>query len=975
MMRQLLVTATTAGSLIGLYFAYAALLRPVVDVPLAPPRPAAGVDAEAPRPLENVRIAQEHLSHQKWAASAKYHLRSQQAFVYTNDLQPEGREGRVRLRPFALAWVEVDPDTRTEQVFTVVSESALVKFAGSYEVSNPDPGRVVFAALDGPAQVAGPNGLLIDGRNFFFSESSSNLWSDHAVKFAYAGSLGSADGIEIDLIPQQGPPRKDRPHIFGASAVRLRRNVNMQLQLKQGREPLTLTVRAGGFVYDLIARQAVYTTNVQASRMTGPEQYDWIDCDQLTVEFAGGDSPGTGASSATAEYQQFDRRLEFRRLHAESLPPSDPQRKRKPVLLVSHAHQLEATAEELVYDGQQRWLSLRAADGVKIRQQQGLNQLKAPQVVLQLAEGGRLAGAWCRGPGWLVHRVERSAEVVFAADWRQQLRYQPDPVSGLDVWELGDSATFRQPGEGTALGGDYIRLWATGPTSSPGSAPSHDAAPQSAVLSGSTQVLDPKFVGGLQPRRMEAVGNVVLVSPRLEARCQRLEGWIEPEDAAHAPNSEDAVRPVSGLANHSATSPSNQQPAAEPFQAHAEYIGVRLRKRGQSAPELAEVWTEGRVVLRQPQPAGQPPRTITGTRVHLQNGGSNEQVVQIAGQPAQLRDAGFYLEAQQAIQLDRAENRVWTDSPGALQLLLKEDPRGTPLPKPQPLDVTWKERMAFDGTAATFTGQVTARFGDSQMTCQQLRVVLSEPVSFTDLRQTSGAVQVRSVHCRDDVQFQNFTYDRQQIIEVQRAQVWELYLDRATGLAQAQGPGEMRMWRRGQAPRAGLGPQQSAKANRPVELEPADWEYTFVKFNGRMEGNLERRYANFYERVEIVHGPVPTAQAAINRDALPRGGGWMRCDELQVMQLPAADRSRGYIQVVGQGNVDLEGREFFAKADQVVYDEAKGAYTLRGFGRTARLWHEKQPGRTSPTELQGMVYNPETRELRAVVVGGEGSSR
>lgn len=971
MMRRVLVTATTAGCLVGLYLLYVAVVCPLVDVPEAPHRPETVPEAETPRPLENVRIAREHLSHQTWAASAKYHLRSQQAFVYTNDLQPEGREGRVRLRPFALAWVEIDPQTQAEQVFTVVSESALVKFAEAYEVSNPNPGRVVFAALDGPAQIAGPNGLLIDGRNFFFSESSANLWSDHAVKFAYAGSLGSAEGLEIDLIPQQGPPRKDRPHIFGARSLRLRRNVNMQLQLRQGREPLTLTVRAGGFVYDMLARRAIYTTNVQASRMTAPEQYDWIDCDQLTVDFTASAPPAPITSTPhSPEYQQLDRRLEFRRLHAQSLPPTETQRKRKPVLLVSHAHQLEVTAEELVYDGMQRVLSLRAEEGVKLRQQQGLNQLKAPQLTLQLGEGGKVLGAWCKGPGWLVHRVERSTEVVFAADWRQELRYQPDSATGLDLWELGDSATFRQPAQGTALGGDYLRVWVTTLQTSTTPRASEEAVSGTAPLS---SPVDPAWTSQVQPRRMQAVGNVVLVSPRVEARCQRLEGWLEPETNDDSSPTASRVQTAAATSHGSSTPWTDQSDSSQPLQAQAESIGVRLRTRPHAQPELAEIWSEGRVVLRQPQPEGQPPRTITGTRIHLRNAGGVEQVVQIVGQPAQLRDAGFYLEAQQALQLDRAENRVWADCPGTLQLLLKDDLHGQPLPKPQPLDVTWKERMAFDGVAANFTGRVTVRFGDSQITCQHLRVVLAEKISFTQSRPTHGPVQVQSVFCRDDVQFQHFTYDRQQIVEVQRAQVWELSLDRATGRAQAQGPGEMRMWRRGQAPRAGLGPQQTAKANRPVELEPADWEYTFVKFNGRMEGHLERRYAHFYERVEIVHGPVPSAQAVISREALPRGGGWMRCEELQVMQLPAADRHRGYIQVVGQGNVDLEGREFFAKADQVVYDEAKGAYTLRGFGRTARLWHEKQPGRSNPTELQGMVYNPETRELRAVVVGGEGS--
>jgi hypothetical protein len=950
MTRRLLFTVAVTCSLAGLYAMYASVVRPLVDLPAGlVSLPAMAYDSAPPRPVENVRIATAYLSDQPWTAKAKYHLRSDQTFIYYNEWTlestdgPDGPTDRIRFQPFAMAIVEPNRQTGEERVVTVICESALVKFADSFEMPNPDPGRVVFAELDGPTRVSGPDGLLIDGKDFFFSESSAKLYSDFPVLFEYAGNRGSAEKLQIDLIPQEGVPRDDRPHVYGFRNVRLSKNVKMKLVLEEKGEPLELFVYSNSFDYDVLQRRAVYSTSVRASHATGPAEADWIECDRLTAEFSTDTSRPVPSRS---DVQHLDRQLRFRRLQADSLPGSDG--KRKSVKFFSHAHKLLATMETLTYEGEQRLLSMIDPNGVWIRQDEGLNQLKSPQVTLQLGEGGQLAGAWCKGPGWLVHRVGETSQVVLAADWRQELKYQPDPITGLDLWELGDSATFRQPAHGTALGADHIRLWVT---------PSEPSANSSAVAS------LPITAEGLHPRRMEAQGNVVLVSPRIEANCQHLEATIVEGDAPSTLTG--TVQPASATTSDGASS-------SQPYHARADHIRVQLVAHNGGDPQLGEVWTEGRVLLEQPEFG----RTIAGSRVHLQNKGDKDQVVHIFGKPAQLRDQGFYLEAHEAIHIDRAENSVWVNGPGALQFPLKNDLEGKPLEQPESLDVTWKERMTFDGTLAAFTGRATARMGDRQMTCQQMQVTLSDRVSFTADEQHPVEVQVAWVRCREDVVFKNFTYERQQLVEIQQAAVHELDVNRATGDMHAQGPGKMSMWRRGQALRAGLTPQQAAQANRPVDVEPAEWEFTHVKFDGRMEGNLERRFSSFFERVEIVHGPVAGSTDSISRDALPKGGAWMSCEELQVMQQRSQDARKAFVQLAGQGNCRLEGRDFYALSPQVIYDQSTGFYTLRGFGKNlAKLWRERAAGQGhDATVLQRMHYNPDTRELRADgVVNAEGS--
>src|SRR5688500_3642251 len=119
MSHRVLLTFAVVLCLTGMYGVYAAVTRPMLALPAMSVPAQAGIETEQPRPVENMRIAEAHLSHQPWVKSAKYLLRSHDAFVYANEWQPEGNEGRVRLWPFAMAWVTKDAATGAEEVVTV----------------------------------------------------------------------------------------------------------------------------------------------------------------------------------------------------------------------------------------------------------------------------------------------------------------------------------------------------------------------------------------------------------------------------------------------------------------------------------------------------------------------------------------------------------------------------------------------------------------------------------------------------------------------------------------------------------------------------------------------------------------------------------------------------------------------------------------------------------------------------------------
>ncbi|OYW20417.1 MAG: hypothetical protein B7Z55_07300 [Planctomycetales bacterium 12-60-4] len=549
---------------------------------------------------------------------------------------------------------------------TIVSESAVVKFAGSLEMPSPDPGRLVHATLEGRAQVTGPKGLVIDGKNLYFSEAARSLYSDNPVRFEYANNRGSADKLSIDLIPQEGEPGDERPHIFGVRNVRLSQNVKMELQLKQRNESLPLKVKCdGSFDFDVLQQRATYSENVVAFRQTGPTSFDWIECHRMIVQFESPDDNRpvrlTPSPGRPDQYQELDPRLRFRWLQADAAAKSPDEAQSPIVRLFSTERQLEARASTLVYDGKERQIRLSHADGVQILQSRN-PVLNCPEVTLSLGDGDVLRSAICRGAGWLVHRDESSKSVLFAADWKTHLTYAPDSATGFDVVELKDTASFRQPGHESALGAESIRVWVK-------------PAPQKDRPKDPSLGLKPDL-RGFEVQKLEARTNVVLVTPKLEANTQFLEAWIDAQ-AAHAEPIARSTPPGGGGA---IDGPGNQtldsQPSDEPLSATAERIQIRLRPQTGRAPDPADVWAEGRVVLRQARPKSPQPLTIQAEQAHVENHGGRQQIVHLIGPPAHVRDESLHLQGQR-LNLNRADNRFDVDGGGTLPLRARSRCLGT----------------------------------------------------------------------------------------------------------------------------------------------------------------------------------------------------------------------------------------------------------------------------------------------------------
>jgi hypothetical protein len=227
--------------------------------------------------------------------------------------------------------------------------------------------------------------------------------------------------------------------------------------------------------------------------------------------------------------------------------------------------------------------------------------------------------------------------------------------------------------------------------------------------------------------------------------------------------------------------------------------------------------------------------------------------------------------------------------------------------------------------------------------------------------------------CRDGVELKSQEYRENRLVEVRLARGFEFVIDQATGKVTAQGPGTLVSFRRGNSNRAGFGVVAGVRANHALAAESAEWEYTRIDFTGKMQGNTKDRVTTFRDRVHVIYGPVAQVTQTIDdehppidEDNLPKNGGWMRCNVLQLTQYPETKKLPAYVEMAATGNAELEGRSFHALAYSVTYDESKGLYVLTGDGkRDAQIWRESAPGAQRGSQTgQRMEFLPASNQLK-----------
>lgn len=1027
MARRLLMTMSFMVVLMGMYLGYRTVLGPMLTprhanpiLSIAPGNTdeaggSTGRDNERVS-AENVRVAKKYLADHPWTHDSQYQIRTDQAYLYANTCEPVGDQGEVRFRPFAIAYVDEAREgtpgetPRAPRVVTMICESALVKFASQFDLRMPNPGRMVGGALEGEVHVTGPDGLDIVGRNFYLSESASRMWSDHPVSFAFGPHRGNAGQLQAELIPAEYAVHADRPAIVGIRSVRLRRNVVVDVALKSKDNPLPLRVKTGGsFEYQVEDQTAIFEADraskdfVVAFRETAPGKTDWLRCDQLTLGLVR--KPGKPVKRSRVvdngvAYQQINTDLKFGWMKAEG-----PQ-----VTVISEERGLQADMTSLIYHADDQRLVASSAKQVVITQ--GGTVLRSPAITIDLGEENTVRAAMCEGPGRIESRTPNGEALAFAAGWKKSLQKLADPEAGLDVIELLEEASIRQPSRQTALGAQRIRFWvtpiATGlqtanrkpPRAGDPKTGERQADESKAVepKTGEPKTGEPKTgeleAIAVQPRRMMAENEVALLSPQLEAEARTLTVDFEGEFRSRS-GKKNAAEGESGERGDSPLGSSKPSGNKPPVRIQAEGVRVRMvPDEAGEAPTVADLWTEGAFVLGQTRDAAQPPLDVRGHKLHLQNSGETRQIVHVygagKGEPARICDSGMTFEGG-AIHLDRFENLAWVDGPGRLQFPIKSGFNGEPLERPEVLDVAWQERMVFDGMKAGFDGDVIASFAgtvgqamhQNRMSCQQMEVELTQRVSFSEpADEKAPRPELAGILCRDGVSFESYERLAGKLRQIRRGNIWQFRVQQISGRVEGVGRGNIQIWTRDDKPKEGesdvqLVKGEIAQANRPLRSDLAAWNYTRVDFDGGFDGNVHQRTTTFRERVQVVHGPVSRPTDTFHADQLPKGGGSLRCDTLQLTQQKSNDaKVKDWLELVASGNAILEGDGFHGRADQISFDQSKPLYVLKSQGkRPATFYRENVDRLNRPAEAgyRRIEFNPQDKSLNATVLfGGAG---
>jgi len=1017
-------------------------------------------------------VALRYLPDQPWAAKADFVIRNGRSLVFFNRYEPT-RDGKaIQIEPFAMVFPPKSDDEAGEPL-TIVGEAAILRVAGTIDLADADPGRIVGASIPGPVRLRGPDGFDLQGRTFTYDETAQRLWSDEPVTFRHAEHSGRGRGIQLDLLRIGDPEAFESVACNGLRTLRLLSDVEMNLQLDdQGGGPfgaispeaeaVTVATAAneeksapthvtcqGSFTFELDRNVATFAERVIASRPVPDGTADSLECDKLEVWF----EPSTEEAKIAAAlrrqkiaagtlteddgFQAIDEKLAVKWLVA-----TGPN-----TVLRSPTNEFVATLSRLAYDAESGATTL-SREGGSVVAHQGSSVLRSPTISLLQGKDDDPPSVVCTGQGSLRHFSDKG-ELELEASWKEQLHRMRAP-SGLDLIRLTGLAVVEQPPQSFRLDADVIDLWIDPQQGNAEATPSGNALSQS---------------GRMEPVRLIAEATktpdslVMLRSPELEADAKKLDvtfvgpqesetaqlesraalettsGRIVPASAARGqnpppappperkdmnpPTVSAAPTPTAPAATAAAPLPIPEETApAEPLKLQAEVINVVVERDsgttratpaqanslGDRGGQVREVHTTGGVVVIQKRRGSDEPLSIWGDRLDLFNRGKGEELIHIYGVPAGVAADGSPVEALPAqvhdngadlfgmnVNLDRKENRAWVEGKGVLMLpakgvsaelgLADEPPDESPAAtdesaEPERLQVWWLDRMEFVGDTATFYGDVRTQMQGDVMSCREMEVRLTERFDFAadgrDRTQPDARPEVAEVICKHGVRVDGQEVKDGKLISVRRAEFYEFHFDHRTGDTHAFGPGHIKMWKVGDGNRASLTATNAVRANSGSKPNGGAWEYLFVRFNGTSDGNINARTTTFHDRVRIVYGPVADWKQEIDPDHVELGppeGGWMKCSELTLTQHAKTATAVAYSEVLGKGNVQINGRGFSGVADQVTYDESKGQYILKSLGRSfAMVSYDRGDGTKGETSAREIIGHPARMQWHAAGV-------
>ncbi len=1005
-MQRFLLSCAICLGLIAALQLYAQLTRPLTRAVELPKRTRPATPAV---PLSNVSkvAAETWLPDEAWIKTAsKRWQRSENSFMYSDTIQvvdqPGGDPGNsslgdaIRMKPFAMIWK--NPRDPNQLPLTVVAESARIRFENrfldensrdesSIGLTGTDAGRIVSAALEGKVRVTGPDGLVFEGNSFQFNEESAEIYSDLPVHFRYGPSTHgqpveirgtSASGFLVGLSPDPDHALgSDMPNVaLTPNFVRLSGRVAIDLISKEQKSPSKTRVTSEGpCQFDFRENILSFRENVLVSRPQANKGRDEIECFLLALIF--GDKTDSSDSQnsliqpvnsevsdpATAGPPQTtkeDSLSILSRLELKSIRASANHITQERGIFRSPAQGVECEFNDMQYDAQLRLLTLTDPERVNVwREVKGqLQKFEAPRIEIRHSIEQQLEQISGIGPGQFLHRIdaESTGTPDVTAVWKDRVDLVPNRQELWTELTIRGNATVRYLDEMEFSGQTLKALMPLLDELDTGSFDPNTS------LRTSQKEFDPDQV---PIRRIQAHGNVsFFVSGVIGRRIELVDIQVNPgqviptlqpesPSGAEGGGTTDALFEGQPLVFECARVTGKATFDTSTRQADIRELrgfdGVQLFR---SAPN-----TGGAEI-----PLDQQAIRVTAREFTAMNEGGTRQTLTLRGvideqgkirEPVICKFGDFCIEGPRII-IDREKNLITIPGQGVLRFPVERDFSGNQLNSPVLATVACLEKITFDGQRATFLESVKASLLDNQVKAEQMTAVLNKRIDFSADRPDTTGIAIETLEGEDNVSVEMHQYDpKGELIEMLKAGVNQFRCDQTTGKFSGKGPGKIEDWRRTSTRRMLVQSHGSAKSNRPVDSHREyPWEYVAIEFKGPLEGHLQEHWAKVTDEAQLIYAPVKNAYLTFKHNDLSGEGEnaanavWVGSDQMTVILNNGPESGQSpKASLVAQGNAEMEGRNFYARAYSLEYDQALEMFTLKGKGQDkATLNVQRKPG-------------------------------
>jgi hypothetical protein len=449
----------------------------------------------------------------------------------------------------------------------------------------------------------------------------------------------------------------------------------------------------------------------------------------------------------------------------------------------------------------------------------------------------------------------------------------------------------------------------------------------------------------------------------------------------------------------------DKQPPERPFDLSARSVEAYVL-RSPIKNTIDQMWCEGRVhVIQEPAKAEEKGTDIKGDTLKMTAGADGGYFLVVTGDLAELQADKIYIAGPE-VNIDQSKNLAWVYGDGAMKMDSETNFQGDKLARPVPLTVLWSKSMLFNGSSAEFAGNIQADQAKSRMACQHLQVFFDRTISLKQGNKAGEPAKVRRMVCDQEVRVEDSTYEGKKLVKYTSLEAPVLHMEAlepdddrpvvkgaktSTGnKVLASGPGLFKAWEPGSStdliapdpnakPAAGTSRPAPAKpkhGKEPAKKQGDDMKLTCVWFQRRMDGNNHTNTANFWEKVRVLNLPSDRHDRPVDLDAilakdLPEGALFMSCDRLKVLDRPTNNKPNKQMEARSvNGSVYVQGREFYARAAAVYYNQEKEQVILDGEKGVATLYKVTTQG-AAPEVVVGkkIIYWRSTGETK--VIGAE----